>query len=104
MEYRWELHFGSLSIEVYPSGGLTVDILDTKTGEQTQVIIPLTICIVTILHFLLFLVVELIIISPQVLKRQLLVRAPATTLLKDLPKPKEPIVVGSINSEIKRTV
>jgi hypothetical protein len=38
---RWniggELHFGSLSIEVYPSsGGLTVDILDTKTGEQTQ--------------------------------------------------------------------
>jgi curli production assembly/transport component CsgF len=42
---RWniggELHFGSLSIEVYPSsGGLTVDILDTKTGEQTQVIIP----------------------------------------------------------------
>lgn len=33
--------FGSLSIDVYPSsGGLTVDILDTKTGEQTQVIIP----------------------------------------------------------------
>jgi curli production assembly/transport component CsgF len=33
--------FGSLSVEVYPSsGGLTVDILDTKTGEQTQVIIP----------------------------------------------------------------
>jgi curli production assembly/transport component CsgF len=27
--------FGSLSVEVYPSsGGLTVDILDTKTGEQ----------------------------------------------------------------------
>lgn len=33
--------FGSLSVEVYPSsGGLTVDILDTKTGETTQVIIP----------------------------------------------------------------
>lgn len=33
--------FGSLSVEVYPSsGGLTVSILDTKTGEQTQVIIP----------------------------------------------------------------
>lgn len=33
--------FGSLSVEVYPSsGGLTVDILDTNTGEQTQVIIP----------------------------------------------------------------
>ena len=33
--------FGSLSVEVYPSsGGLTVDILDTKTGERTQVIIP----------------------------------------------------------------
>lgn len=33
--------FGSLSVEVYPSAdGLTVDILDTKTGEQTQVIIP----------------------------------------------------------------
>jgi hypothetical protein len=27
--------------EIYPSGGLTVDILDTKTGEQTQVIIKL---------------------------------------------------------------
>jgi curli production assembly/transport component CsgF len=34
-------NFGSLAIEVYPSsGGLTVDILDTKTGERTQVIIP----------------------------------------------------------------
>ncbi|WP_310555461.1 curli assembly protein CsgF [Flavobacterium sp.] len=33
--------FGSLSVEVYPSGGgLVVDILDTETGEQTQVIIP----------------------------------------------------------------
>lgn len=33
--------FGSLSVEVYPSeGGLTVSILDTNTGEQTQVIIP----------------------------------------------------------------
>jgi curli production assembly/transport component CsgF len=30
-----------LSVEVYPSaGGLTVDILEQKTGEQTQVIIP----------------------------------------------------------------
>jgi hypothetical protein len=34
-------NFGSLSVEIYPSsGGLTVDILDTTTGEQTQVIIP----------------------------------------------------------------
>ena len=34
-------NFGSLAVEVYPSsGGLTVDILDTKTGERTQVIIP----------------------------------------------------------------
>jgi curli production assembly/transport component CsgF len=33
--------FGSLAVEIYPSsGGLTVDILDTTTGEQTQVIIP----------------------------------------------------------------
>lgn len=33
--------FGSLSVEIYPSdGGLTVSILDTETGEQTQVIIP----------------------------------------------------------------
>jgi curli production assembly/transport component CsgF len=33
--------FGSLSVEIYPSaGGLTVDILDTATGEQTRVIIP----------------------------------------------------------------
>jgi curli production assembly/transport component CsgF len=33
--------FGSLSVEVYQStGGLTINILDTVTGEQTQVIIP----------------------------------------------------------------
>lgn len=33
--------FGSLSIDVYPSeGGLTISILDTTTGKQTQVIIP----------------------------------------------------------------
>jgi curli production assembly/transport component CsgF len=33
--------FGNLSIDVYPSeGGLTISILDTTTGEQTQVIIP----------------------------------------------------------------
>ncbi len=33
--------FGTLSVEVYPSGnGLVVDILDTGTGEQTQLIIP----------------------------------------------------------------
>jgi curli production assembly/transport component CsgF len=34
-------NFGNLSVEIYPSSqGLTVDILDTTTGEQTQVIIP----------------------------------------------------------------
>ena len=33
--------FGSLSVEVYQSsGGLTINILDTSTGEETQVIIP----------------------------------------------------------------
>lgn len=33
--------FGSLSVEIYPSTeGLTLDILDTNTGDQTQVIIP----------------------------------------------------------------
>ena len=33
--------FGTLSVDVYPSNlGLVVDILDTDTGEQTQVIIP----------------------------------------------------------------
>ncbi len=33
--------FGSLSINVYQSsGGLTINILDTETGEETQVIIP----------------------------------------------------------------
>jgi curli production assembly/transport component CsgF len=33
--------FGSLNVEVYPSdAGLVVSILDTNTGEQTQVIIP----------------------------------------------------------------
>ncbi|WP_166919252.1 curli production assembly/transport component CsgF [Flavobacterium poyangense] len=33
--------FGSYSVDIYPtSGGLSVNILDTTTGEQTQVIIP----------------------------------------------------------------
>ncbi len=33
--------FGSLTVEIYQSNsGLVVDILDTTTGEQTQVIIP----------------------------------------------------------------
>lgn len=33
--------FGSLAVDIYPSNlGLVVDILDTDTGEQTQIIIP----------------------------------------------------------------
>lgn len=33
--------FGSLSVEIYQSNlGLVVTILDTNTGEQTQIIIP----------------------------------------------------------------
>lgn len=33
--------FGTLSVDIYPSNlGLVVDILDTETGEQTQVIVP----------------------------------------------------------------
>lgn len=33
--------FGSLSLEVFESGeGLVINILDTSTGEQTQVIVP----------------------------------------------------------------
>lgn len=33
--------FGSYSVDVFPSTeGLTLNILDTNTGEQTQVIIP----------------------------------------------------------------
>lgn len=33
--------FGTLFIEIYPSsGGLVIDILDTQTGDQSQVIIP----------------------------------------------------------------
>jgi len=33
--------FGTLSIEIFPSSeGLVITILDTDTGEQTQVIIP----------------------------------------------------------------
>lgn len=33
--------FGSLSVEIFPSSdGLVITILDTNTGEQTQVIIP----------------------------------------------------------------
>lgn len=33
--------FGSFSLEVFPSNeGLVITILDTNTGEQTQVIIP----------------------------------------------------------------
>jgi hypothetical protein len=38
MEYRWGVTLVVLSIEVYPSSGDTN--FDTKTGEQTQVIIP----------------------------------------------------------------
>ncbi|WP_062060038.1 curli production assembly/transport component CsgF [Aquimarina longa] len=34
-------NFGSLFVEVYRSGeGLVVDILDTNTGDQSQIIIP----------------------------------------------------------------
>jgi curli production assembly/transport component CsgF len=33
--------FGTLSVDVFPSNlGLTVNILDIETGEQTQVIVP----------------------------------------------------------------
>ncbi|MEW7292488.1 curli production assembly/transport component CsgF [Aquimarina sp. 2304DJ70-9] len=33
--------FGSLFIEIFPSGeGLVINILDTSTGDQSQVIIP----------------------------------------------------------------
>lgn len=33
--------FGSLAVDIYPSNeGLVIDILDTETGEQTQVVIP----------------------------------------------------------------
>ncbi|WP_264536854.1 curli production assembly/transport component CsgF [Flavobacterium sp. N1736] len=33
--------FGSYSVDIFPSSeGLSVNILDTNTGEQTQVIIP----------------------------------------------------------------
>lgn len=33
--------FGSLSVEIFPSNqGLVVNILDTLTGEQTQIIVP----------------------------------------------------------------
>ncbi len=34
-------NFGSLFVEVFPSGeGLVINILDTNTGDQSQVIIP----------------------------------------------------------------
>lgn len=33
--------FGSLAIDIYPSDvGLVINILDTNTGEQTQIVIP----------------------------------------------------------------
>lgn len=33
--------FGSLALDIYPSDeGLVINILDTNTGEQTQIIIP----------------------------------------------------------------
>lgn len=33
--------FGSLAIDIYPSNeGLVINILDTNTGEQTQIVIP----------------------------------------------------------------
>lgn len=35
--------FGNLAVDIYPSEeGLVIKILDTKTGEQTQIIIPNT--------------------------------------------------------------
>ena len=34
-------NFGSLSLEIYETGeGLVINILDTSTGEQTQIIVP----------------------------------------------------------------
>lgn len=34
-------NFGSLFIEIFPTGeGLVIDILDTSTGDQSQIIIP----------------------------------------------------------------
>lgn len=34
-------NFGTLSIEIFESGeGLVINILDTTTGEQTQIIVP----------------------------------------------------------------
>jgi len=34
-------NFGTLFIEIFPSGeGLVINILDTSTGDQSQVIIP----------------------------------------------------------------
>ena len=34
-------NFGSLAIDIYPSNaGLVINILDTNTGEQTQIVIP----------------------------------------------------------------
>ena len=34
-------NFGSLSLEIFESGeGLVINILDTSTGEQTQIIVP----------------------------------------------------------------
>lgn len=33
--------FGSLALDIYPSNeGLVINILDTNTGEQTQIVIP----------------------------------------------------------------
>lgn len=34
-------NFGTLSLEIYESGeGLVINILDTSTGEETQIIVP----------------------------------------------------------------
>lgn len=33
--------FGSLAVDIYPSDeGLVINILDTNTGEQTQIVVP----------------------------------------------------------------
>ncbi|MDT0678129.1 curli production assembly/transport component CsgF [Autumnicola musiva] len=33
--------FGSLAVDIYPSNeGLVINILDTDTGEQTQIVVP----------------------------------------------------------------
>jgi hypothetical protein len=101
------LYICSYSIDIYPTAdGVSLTILDTKTGEQTQVLsqinsmksctyfLVLLFYYQVVLHFTINLLGSKAIIGEG---------TPATSLLKNLPTPKQQVVVGVFtSSEIKQ--